>query len=250
MSTTLTDREDAPDAALVVWIARVPEFREELPALEALLDPREVERAGRFRFPEDRARFVVGRGLLRHALRRYAPQIPATLEIAYSNLGRPFIPAEHEAPRFSISHTRDLVTLAFADVAQVGVDVEFIQAPVDLLDLAERILSEDDFRTFQTFPPVERQLAFFRAWTRKEAYLKARGEGIGTGLQDVSVSFAAEAASPVNDRRDESSASWRLHMLPVPDDYMSCVACDEAARPVASFAVRMNKGELRLEPIA
>ena len=250
MSTTLTDREDAPDAALVVWIARVPEFREELPALESLLDPREVERAGRFRFPEDRTRFVVGRGLLRHALRRYAPQIPATLEIAYSNLGRPFIPAEHEAPRFSISHTRDLVTLAFADVAQVGVDVEFIQAPVDLLDLAERILSEDDFRTFQTFPPVERQLAFFRAWTRKEAYLKARGEGIGTGLQDVSVSFAAEAASPVNDRRDESSASWRLHMLPVPDDYMSCVACDEAARPVASFAVRMNKGELRLKPIA
>src|ERR1700733_12893993 len=132
---TKPDREADPTVALVVWIARVPEFREELPALEALLDARELERAGRFRFPEDRARFVVGRGLLRHGLRRYAPQIPATIEIAYTNLGRPFVPAEHEAPRFSISHTRDLVTLAFADVAQVGVDIEFMQPPVDLLDL-------------------------------------------------------------------------------------------------------------------
>jgi 4'-phosphopantetheinyl transferase len=247
---TKPDREDAPGVALVVWIARVPELREELPALEALLDAREIERAGGFRFPEDRARFVAGRGLLRHGLRRYAPQIPATVEIAYSNLGRPFIPAEYDAPRFSISHTRDLVTLAFADVAQVGVDVEFMQAPVDLLDLAERILSEEDFRTFQAFPQVERQLAFFRAWTRKEAYLKARGEGIGTGLQDVSVSFAAEAASPVSDRRDASSASWRLHTLPVPPDYMSCVACDEAARPVTSFTVRVDNGDVRLEAIA
>jgi len=233
----MSDREADPAKAVVVWIARVPDFRDELPALEALLDAHERERAGRFRFPEDRARFVVGRGLLRHGLRRYAPQIPATLEIAYSNLGRPFVPVEYEAPRFSISHTRDLVALAFAADAQIGVDLEFMQPPVDLLDLAERILSEEDFRTFQTFPPVDRQLAFFHAWTRKEAYLKARGEGIGTGLQDVSVSFTKETTSGLTDRRDASSASWRLHTLPVPDDYMGCVACDEGERPVVSFAV-------------
>jgi len=244
-----SDHEADPARAVVVWIARIPQLREDLPALEALLDAGERERATRFRFPEDRARFIVGRGLLRHGLRRYAPQIPATIEIAYSNLGRPFIPAQHEAPRFSISHTRDLVALAFADGAQIGVDLEFVHLPVDLIDLAERILSEDDFRTFQTFPHVDRLLAFFRAWTRKEAYLKARGEGIGTGLQEVSVSFAAEAISRMTDRRDASSAAWRLHTLPVPADYMGCVACDETARPVGSFAVRMEQGEVRLEPI-
>ena len=246
----MSDREVDPASAVVVWIAHIPDLREDMSALEALLDAGERERAGRFRFPEDRARFIVGRGLLRHGLRRYAPQIPATIEIAYSNLGRPFVPAEYEAPRFSISHTRDLVALAFAHGAQLGIDLEFMQPPVDLLDLAERILSEDDFRTFQAFPHIDRLLAFFRAWTRKEAYLKARGEGIGTGLQDVSVSFAAEATSSMTDRRDASSTSWRLHTLPVPADYMGCVACDEAARPVESFSVRMDQGEVRLEPIA
>jgi len=249
VSLLKSDREADPAGAVVVWIAQVPEFRETLPALEALLDAREIERASRFRFPEDRARFVVGRGLLRHGMRRYAPQVPATFEVAYSSLGRPLVPAEYEAPRFSISHTHDLVALAFTSGAQTGVDLEFMKPPVDLLELAERILSEEDFHAFEAFPHVERQLAFYRAWTRKEAYLKARGEGIGTGLQDVSVSFTAETTSPVTDRRDASATAWRLHMLPVPEEYMGCVACDEAARRVTCLSVRMEKGEASLEPI-
>jgi len=246
---TMSDRETDPASAVVVWIACVPELHEALPALEALLDARECERADRFRFAEDRARFVAGRGLLRHGLRRYAPQVPATIEIAYSSLGRPLVPAEYEAPRFSISHTHDLVALAFVTGAQAGVDLEFMKPPVDLLELAERILSEEDFLIFQAFPHVERQLAFYRAWTRKEAYLKARGEGIGTGLQDVSVSFAAEATTSVTDRRDASATAWRLHTLPVPEEYMGCVACDESTRTVACFSARMEKGETRLEPL-
>ena len=246
---TTSDRDADPAGAIVVWIARLPELRGELPALEALLDPRELERAGRYRFPDDRARFVVGRGLLRLGLRRYAPQVPATLELAYSSLGRPLIPAGHEAPGFSISHTRDLVALAFTNGVQVGVDLEYMQPPVDLRELAERILSEEDFRAFEAFPHAEKQVTFYRAWTRKEAYLKARGEGIGTGLQDVSVSFTKETTTPLTDRRDASSTAWRLHMLPLPEEYMGCVACDEAARPVACFSALVEKGAVRLEPI-
>jgi 4'-phosphopantetheinyl transferase len=244
-----SDRAADPASAVVVWIAHLPELREELPLLEALLDPRELERAGRFRFADDRVRFVAGRGLLRHGLRRYAPKAPAVIEIAYSSLGRPLLPAEYEAPQFSISHTHDLVALAFAEGAQVGVDLEFMQPPVDLLELAERILSEEDFRAFEAFPHVGKQLAFYRAWTRKEAYLKARGEGIGPGLQDVSVSFTAEATTPVTDRRNASTTAWRLHALPVPEEYMGCLACDDGARPMACFGVRLEKGEARLEPI-
>ena len=244
-----SDRADDPSNAVVVWIAHLPELRNEMPALEALLDPLELERAGRFRFPEDRARFVIGRSLLRHGLRRYAPELPANFELAYSSLGRPQVPAGHEAPQFSISHTRDLVALAFAAGAQAGVDLEFMQPPVDLLELAERILSEEDFRTFEAFPLVEKQLAFYRAWTRKEAYLKARGEGIGTGLQDVSVSFVAEAMSRVTDRRNAAAADWRLHALPLPEEYIGCVACDEAARPAKCFSVRLKRDDVELKAV-
>ena len=182
-----SDCEGDPDGAVVVWIARVSQLRDSFPALEALLDGKERERASRFRFPEDRARFIAGRGLLRLGLRRYALDVPASVEILYTALGRPLVPNDYPAPRFSISHTRDVVALGFANEAQVGIDLEYMQPTVELVELAERILSEEDFRAFQAFPHREKQLAFYRVWTRKEAYLKARGEGIATGLQDVSV---------------------------------------------------------------
>jgi len=242
-------RTDDPARAVVVWLAHLPPLRDSLPALEPLLDAREHERAERFRFAEDRARFVVGRGLLRQALRRYAPQVPATVELTYSLLGRPLLPPNLDAPNFSISHTHDLVALAFTDRAQVGVDLEHVDAKHDALALAERIMSEDDLPAFTALPDGEKAAAFYRAWTRKEAYLKALGEGITSGLREVSVPLAEEAISQLADRRDGSSAKWRLHALPVPADYAGCVACDEAKRPVRCFSVQMENGEVRLDPI-
>jgi 4'-phosphopantetheinyl transferase len=224
-------------------------LRPALPGLEALLDRREQERLARFRFPEDRARFVAGRGLLRHGLRRYAPRVPASIEMTYSSLGRPLISAAHDAPHFSISHTRDVVALAFAAEAQVGIDLEYMKPSVDMLELAERILSEDDFKAFQALSPGERLGSFYRMWTRKEAYLKARGEGIATGLRDVSVSLRTEMTSPITDRRDSSTGQWRLHALPVPEDYVGFVACDEPDRPMACFAAHVETGEVRLGPV-
>jgi 4'-phosphopantetheinyl transferase len=233
-----------PARAIVVWIARLPELRDALPAFEALLDDQERERAARFRFPEDRARFIAGRGLVRHGLRHYSPQLPALLEMGYTSLGRPILAGGHEAPQFSISHTRDLVALAFARGAQVGIDLEFTQPAVDQLELAERIMSGEDFRAYAALPAREQPRAFYRVWTRKEAYLKARGEGIATGLQDVSVSFSPETTTTVTDRRDPAADIWRLHALPVPEDYMGSLACDDPAQRVECLEIQCRGGEI------
>jgi 4'-phosphopantetheinyl transferase len=243
-------RENDLDDGVVVWTARLSELRDSLTLLEALLDTKERERALRFRFPEDRARFVAGRGLLRQGLRLYAPDVPPSIELTYTGLGRPVVPNDHDAPSFSISHTRDVVALAFANEAQVGIDLEYMQPTVDLIELAERILSEEDFQAFQAFPRLDMQLAFYRAWTRKEAYLKARGEGIATGLQDVSVSFAPEKTSALVDRRDASASVWRLHLLPVPEDYVGSLACDDANRDVKCYSACLEKDRVRLDSIA
>jgi 4'-phosphopantetheinyl transferase len=238
---------DDPTRAVVVWLAHFPQLHEALPALETLLDARERDRAGRFRFPEDKARFIAGRGLLRHALRRYAPQAPAGLELTYSPLGRPLVPGQLETPNFSISHTHEMVALAFAHGAQVGIDLEHFDAKHDALALGERIMSEDDFPAFAALPDAEKAAAFYRVWTRKEAYLKARGEGITSGLREVSVPFTEGATTLVADRREPAATHWLLHALPVPNDYAGCVACDEPTRPVVCFSVRTDTGELKLD---
>jgi 4'-phosphopantetheinyl transferase len=241
---------DHLDGSIVVWMAQVSHARDSLPSLEPCLDLHDLRRAAQFRFPEDRARFVLGRGLLRKCLGRYLGQAPETIELAYTDLGRPFLPQD-ESIQFSISHTHDLVAIALTAQARVGIDLEFVQAPVDLPELAERILSADDLRIFHALSSEERVTAFFRTWTRKEAYLKARGEGISEGLQQVSVTFGLDESAAVTDARDESAArTWRLHPLPVATDYMGSLACDDADKCLDFHLVHLEKGEVILDPPA
>jgi len=230
--------------AIVVWITRVSTALDSLTFLEPCLDLHDRERAARFRFPEDRARFVLGRGLLRKCLGGYLQQTPGMIELAYTDRGRPVFPQD-ETLQFSISHTHDLVAIALTAHARVGIDLEYVQPDLDPLELAARIFSEKDLRTFQALPRHETLAAFFRAWTRKEAYLKARGEGIAEGLQLVSVSFAPEETTSLTDAREESRAqAWRLHALPVPADYLGTVACDDSTKRLECNLVRLDKGEI------
>ena len=230
---------------MIVWIAQVSKARDSLIFLEPHLDVRDRERAARFRFSEDRERFVLSRGLLRKCLGHYLHQTPETIELAYTDRGRPILPHD-ETIQFSISHAHDLVAIALTADGRVGIDLECVQPHSDLLELAKRIFSEEDLQIFQALlPGPEALAAFFRAWTRKEAYLKARGEGIAEGLRQVSVSFGPEETGSIRDARDKSAAqTWRLLALPVPADYMGSLACDNVDKQLECTFVRLNKTEI------
>jgi 4'-phosphopantetheinyl transferase len=229
---------------VIVWIAQVAKARDSLIFLEPCLDGRDRERAARFRFPEDRARFVLGRGLARKCLGRYLGQTAETIELAYTDRGRPVLRGD-EAIQFSISHTHDLVAIAVTTDARVGIDLEYVQSRPNVLELAKQIFSEKDLQTFQALPHDEMRPAFFRAWTRKEAYLKARGEGIAEGLRQISVSFDPEETGTIMDARDESAEqAWRLLSLPVPADYMGSMACDAAGKRLECNFVHFDKSEI------
>jgi len=242
-------RRDHLAGHVIVWIAHVSKARDSLSFLEPCLDDRDRERAARFRFSEDRARFVLGRGLLRKCLGHYLQRTPETIELAVTDRGRPVLPHD-ETVQFSISHTHDLAAIALTAGARVGIDLECVQPRLDLVELAKRIFSEEDLQTFQALPGGEAPAAFFRAWTRKEAYLKARGEGIADGLRQISVSLGAEQTGSLQDARDESAArTWRLLTLPVPADYMGSLACDHADKQLECAFVRLNKGEVIRDPL-
>jgi 4'-phosphopantetheinyl transferase len=235
------------DETVVVWITRVSQAPDPLAVLDSLLDDRDRERAARFRFDEDRARFVLGRGLIRESLGLYLGQKPSAIKLVEGERGRPVF-TDDATIQFSISHTRDIVAIALTAGARVGIDFEFVKPAVDLSELAERILSEDDLRNFQSFPRHEAVTAFFRAWTRKEAYLKARGEGIADGLKQVSVSFGQEEISSLTDARDESAGrQWRLHNLTVSKEYMGSLACDDAARRPECHYTHFHQGNIVID---
>jgi 4'-phosphopantetheinyl transferase len=169
---------------------------------------------------------------------------PETIELATTDLGQPIYPHD-EKVHFSISHTHDLVAVALTTSARIGIDLERVKPHLDLPELAERIFSEDDLRIFQALPDHDKLAAFFRAWTRKEAYLKARGEGIAEGLQQISVSFGPEKTVSIKDGRDASAAeTWRLLALPVPATYAGTLACDDAGKRLEGTFVHLHKGKI------
>ncbi len=238
------ERREHLDGNVVVWMTEVSTSWDALPFLEPCLDAQDRERAARFHFADDRARYVLGRGLARNILGRYLARTPETIELAATERGQLYFP-DDETMRFSITHARDLVAVALTTRARVGIDIEYTERKLNLEGVAERILSAEDFREFEALPEQEKVAAFFRIWTRKEAYLKATGEGITNALKEISVSMHAEEIGTIADARDAAGAKkWRMHALTLPTNYMGCVACDDAAKRMDFQRVRLDGSDV------
>jgi 4'-phosphopantetheinyl transferase len=192
-------------------------------AEEAYLDRPDRERAARFRFPEDRARFVLGRALLGRCLERYLGYRAQPLGLTYSAKGRPLLPGVE----FSISHAHDLVAVALSVGTLVGVDLEYVRADFNARELGEQIFSPEDLKIFQALAPEEQPRVFFHAWTGKEACLKACGLGIAGGMTQVAVPLSRQDAVT---RIAQADSSWCLQALPLPADYAGHLVWNDSGK--------------------
>lgn len=188
----------------------------------ATLAAEEAERAARLVFPADRARFLAAHGGLRGILAGCLDRRAEDLRFAFGHNGKPYLPG---APLyFNLSHSHDWALVAVTRVAEVGADIERIR-PVEPR-LAQRFFAPAEAAALARTPEAERAAAFFRCWTRKEAFLKALGEGLARPLNDFEVEFAAEA--PPGLRRvagdAEEAGRWQFaHLDPAPG-YVAAVA--------------------------
>jgi 4'-phosphopantetheinyl transferase len=180
-----------------LWCARL----DVVPALEAhfysCLSADERSRADRFHFATDRSRFVVSRGVLRELLGSYLRLAPASVVISKDERDKPFVPSNREPNlrgrlRFNASHSESLAVFAFAEGFELGIDIEYIQRALDFEAVAESHFTESEKAQLGHLAPAARREAFFLGWTRKEAYLKATGEGLRVSLDSVEVPLKAE----------------------------------------------------------
>jgi 4'-phosphopantetheinyl transferase len=158
--------------------------------LEATLAPDEKSRADRFRFQRDRDAFVATRGNLRELLGKYAGRAPAELEFEYGERGKPFLRG-NDAHRlqFNLSRSRGLAMYAFAVRRALGIDVEMVRGDLAAEKIAARFFGHDEVEELRGLPPSLTAEGFFLCWTRKEAYVKARGEGLRIPLNSFRVSL-------------------------------------------------------------
>jgi 4'-phosphopantetheinyl transferase len=175
------------DGEIHVWRAPLDLDTEALERCASNLSIDEKVRASRFLFPRDRDYFMAARGILRELLAKYVACSPAELEFQYGQRGKPSIRTVNGQPpvRFNLSHSRGLAIYAFARSRELGIDLESIRTEFSGEDIAERHFSPRELDEWHRLTPESRTEAFFLCWTRKEAYVKARGEGLQIPLDSL-----------------------------------------------------------------
>jgi 4'-phosphopantetheinyl transferase len=194
------------------------------------LDAEERARAGRFRFERDRDRFVRCRAALRALLARYLGRPAASVRLALGPHGKPRLAEGDEALQFNVSHSDERAVLAFAAGRAVGVDVERIDPRRASDDIAERFFSADEAASVRKAPGEARSELFFRCWTRKEAYLKARGEGFALPLSSFSVPLDSPSPSRLSrsDQGEAEIARWEIRDLPGIPGYAAALVLERS----------------------
>lgn len=175
-----------------MWRAALDQPASQLAQLAGLLAPDEQLRANRFHFERDRQRFIAGRAILRTILGRYLGCNGTELLFDYGPHGKPALakPATEPPLYFNLAHSGGLAVVALAHQQEVGVDVEQIRPLADMEQIAQRFFAAAEQAALLALPVEQRQAAFFNGWTRKEAYLKALGDGLARPLDQFCVTLA------------------------------------------------------------
>jgi 4'-phosphopantetheinyl transferase len=211
-----------------------------LAEVSGLLNSEEQSRAQQYRFEPDRQRFVLCRGILRELVGRYLGCSPQEVEFARGAHGKPELAAKHRVAwrlEFNLSHTRGMCLIGFARDHAIGVDVEAIDPKRDWSMLARRFLHPGEWEMISSLPEAQRASAFYTCWTCKEAYVKARGEGLSRGLTSFQVILPAGTGqiglsdeSAQNAAAGSDAAQWWLKRLDLGANCAAAVASPR--RPV------------------
>jgi 4'-phosphopantetheinyl transferase len=211
-----------------VW--RVALNESHVAKLRPLLAPDECARTDRFHFARDRNRFIVARGMLRTILGAYLNREPSHLSFSYSPYGKPALADERDASElsFNLSHANELALIAVTRGRGVGVDIEYIRPDFASTEIAERFFSGHEVAALRALPEKAQSEAFFNCWTRKEAYIKAIGEGMSMPLDQFHVSLApGSAAALLGNLRDANEVSrWSLQELAPGPGYVAAIAVE------------------------
>ncbi len=218
------------EAEVHLWVVPLDVTPEKSSHFKSILSLDEQDRAGRFQKTRDANRYVAARGSLRSLLGAYLAIEPDRLLFAYDALGKPRLAGEvHLTPmNFSVSHSDDRGLFGFVRGHKIGIDLERIRTEIEIEDLAKRYFSLNEFQRLHSLPADQRREAFYCGWTRKEAYLKGRGEGLSYGLDRVEVSLAPGEPAVILGSVDDPDASrhWTVqHLSPAPG-YVGAVAVE------------------------
>ena len=212
-----------------VWAVRLDDASVDLIAGRELLSLDERQRAARFHFEQHRRRYLIAHIALHKILGRYLKMDPATLYFELGSNGKPRLPAVLASSdvEFNLSHSNEMALLAVNRIGEIGVDIEYVKPDFKFQEIAERFFTAREVMAMRKLPPALQRQAFFKCWTSKEAFLKAKGTGLSGKLDEVKIEHI-EAGQV---RIDAEVPGWHLAELTPGSGYEAALVTQE--EPVA-----------------
>jgi 4'-phosphopantetheinyl transferase len=233
-----------PNRVVDVWPIHLEATDAELEGFRQVLTPEELAKASRFHFESLRRFSIVGRGALRFLLGTYTGIGAAAVRFRFGPKGKPML-AKSAPVKFNLAHSGEIALVGVTLDCEIGVDVERVRAIDDMKQIAHHFFCLEEANELMTLRPIEREAAFFRCWTRKEAFIKATGEGLNEPLDRVQVTLLPGLPArfiKVNNNI-QAAEEWTLHDIQAVPKYVGALAYRDARRPLRIRPL-INAGEL------
>jgi 4'-phosphopantetheinyl transferase len=237
-----------PSHEVHLWCASLDLPPETSARLYATLSSDERKRRARFRFKRDQRRFVAAHGALRDVLGRYLQAPPGCISYRYNAFGKPELSPEFGGRlKFNLSHSAGLALIAIAADSSVGVDLETIRAQSDYAEIARSFFSAAEVEQLIALPSHPCAEAFFSCWTKKEAYVKACGDGLAMPLHSFSVPLTTDPAHGPVDHCVASNEAvpakrWSFYTLQPAPGHIGALAIEGSGWRLSQWQWEMRQG--------
>lgn len=210
------DRLPALEDTIHVWLLELEDAGFDPAVWQNRLSTQERARATRLRFKKDRRRFTLSHAGLRDIIGRYVKTAADTLQFALGPNGKPKLapPFDAAGVQFNLSHSYERAVIAVNHAHEIGIDIEFARTEFDFLEVARRFFTAREVRALRALPTALQRQAFYKCWTSKEAFLKAKGTGLAGALDEVRIALDNDHV-----RIEASMPGWCLTTLDLPAGY-------------------------------
>ncbi|NWF98178.1 MAG: 4'-phosphopantetheinyl transferase superfamily protein [Nitrospirae bacterium] len=212
-----------------------------------ILSDEEKKKASAFRFSDDRERYIISHAVLRLLLSKYSGEKPEEIVFYNNNYGKPYIMLNPDLPKifFNISHSHKMAVIAISNGYEIGIDIEYLLRKINFEDIARRFFSNIENKKLNSLSGNLRKEAFFRCWTRKEAYLKAKGVGISGSFKSFEVSIFPEENPEIIaiDGQHSDEDNWSLFDIIHIHNYIGAIAVKGNCQTVKFFKFQFTQPE-------
>lgn len=208
-----------PEHQVSVFYGNISDFQ--VDNLLPVLSEKEIARSEEYHLPSDKQNYIVSRAILKRLLSRFSSVDESKIELDYNRNGKPFLPGNSDL-QFNSSHSGDAFAIAFTIGNETGIDIENLNRIPNIQALERMLFTSAELKLFQTLQPNLKQKIFINSWTRKEAVLKASGDGLTRAMNELEVAFITESYFHLE--KENEQTPWFLESSILMDNYCVSVA--------------------------